>query len=43
MPMSWVAERLGMGSLGYVAWLPQKHQRRGSLPRKDTNQTMLPI
>jgi putative transposase len=32
MPMSWVAERLSMGSRGYLAWLLSQQKKRAAAP-----------
>jgi hypothetical protein len=41
MPVSWMAERLGMGSRGYLAFLPG--QRRKSKPERPEEQPALSI
>jgi len=34
MPLAWIAERLGMGSRGHLAWLQQEPKRRAHCPHR---------
>ena len=43
MPMAWVAERLSMGSRGYLTCLLQKHKPDALPAPKTPGQAMLPI
>ena len=41
MPLAWIAERLNLGTRGYLAWLlPQRGKSRPGAP---TNQRLLRI
>jgi hypothetical protein len=41
MPLAWIAERLGMGSRGHLAWLLQQRRRGGRVA--PTSQALLGI